>query len=131
MSWAGFLVLTVAAVLVGHLLWVRLGSARIAGRSVAHMARVFPELAAERGRAVIYCFSVNCPPCRRMTPTVERLAAQYPNLFRLDVQENPQAARSLGVRATPTTLLVEDGVVVKVILGTGATRAAEVFLGTG
>lgn len=130
MSWPGYLALGLTAILVGHLLWVRVRSTRIQGRSVTDLTELFPELGEARGRAVIYCYTEHCAPCRKMTPMIDRLHEQYRNLFKLDVQGHPQLARKLGISATPTTLLVEDGTVVKVLLGAGAVRSLEVFLGS-
>ena len=130
MSWPGYLALGLTAMLVGHLLWVRVRSTRIQGRSVADLAELFPELSEGRGRAVIYCYMEHCGPCRKMAPVIDRLREQHRNLFKLDVQGHPQLARKLGISATPTTLLVEDGTVVKVLLGAGAAHSVEVFLGS-
>lgn len=130
MSWAGYLALGLTAVLVGQLLWVRMRSARIKGRSVADLAELFPDLAENRGRAVIYCYTEHCAPCRTLTPLIDRLRDQHGNLFKLDVQRHPQLARKLGIASTPTTLLVENGTIIKALLGAGAIRSLEVFLGS-
>lgn len=130
MAWAGYLVLTLTALLAGYLFWVRLNSQRLQGRGVGALARLFPPLGEGYGRAAIYCYSANCAPCRQMAPTIERLSRQYPNLFKLDVQEHSGTARQVGIRATPTTLLVENGTIIKVLLGAGALRSLEVFLGS-
>ncbi len=131
MSWVGYLILTLTALLAGQLLWVRWASLRIRGRSVAGLAGRFPVLGSGRGRAVIYCYRADCGPCRQMAPLMDRLGAQYPNLIRLDLEAEPEVARQLGIRATPTTLLVEDGNVTQVLLGSAAARAAAQFLGAG
>jgi hypothetical protein len=59
------------------------------------------------------------------------LQASHPNVFKLDIARNVGEARAIGIRVTPTTLLVEDGKVLKVLLGAGAVPAVEVFLGSG
>lgn len=127
MSWAGYLFLAVSALIIGPALWIKLASGRIRGRPIAGLAPVFPDLAGYQGRAVIYCDSAHCGPCRRLAPAIEALAARRPRLYRLDLGTHAEPALALGVRATPTSLLVENGQVVKVILG-DPLRAIETFL---
>lgn len=116
MSWVGYLFLALSALLVGQALWVKIASGAMRGKRVAELAVVFPGLAAQ-GRAAVYCYSAHCGPCRRITPAIAELERLHPNLYRLDIGTHPGLARRLGVRATPTTLLVEDGRVLKVIVG--------------
>lgn len=65
-----------------------------------------------------------------MAPFIDCLSARYPSLIRLDVEAEPEVARQLGISATPTTLLVEDGAVTEVLLGAHAARSAAKFLGS-
>ncbi len=129
MSWAGYLVLTFVALSLGYMLWSGLSVRTVKGQPVDLLAPVLPGLAEQQARAVIYCYSEHCGPCRKMAPAIDRLAADHPNLFKLDVTRHHREARAIGIRATPTTLLVEDGRVLKALLGAGAVRAVEVFLG--
>jgi thioredoxin 1 len=128
MTWAGWMALSLAALSVGYLLWSGMSAGVLKGQSVAPLESVLPGLADHRAKAVVYCFSEHCGPCRKMGPAIERLRSQHPNLFKLDVSQHPREARVIGVRATPTTLLVEDGTVLKALLGAGAVGAIKVFL---
>lgn len=130
MSWIGYLVLASMLPLVGYLWWIRRVSRHIRGQSVAGLAVRFPPLGIGQGRAVIYCYRSGCAPCRQMAPFMEYLSAQYPALVRLDVEAEPEIACRLGIRATPTILLVEDGKVTEVLLGTQGARTAAKFLGS-
>ncbi len=61
-----------------------------------------------------------CAPCRAIAPHVEELAASYSGKLKvgkLNVDEQPGAASSLGIRALPTLLLFKDGQVVEQIVG--------------
>ena len=128
MSWFGYVVLALAALMVGQTLWVFLTKLQMKGRSVAELGHLFPELKAGKGRAVIYCYSQRCGPCRSLTPQIDRLMETHDNLLKLDIQALPQVARRIGIRATPTTLLIEDGMIHKVILGPDALGAIRIFL---
>jgi thiol-disulfide isomerase/thioredoxin len=127
LSWAGYLFLAVAALMIAPALWVKLASGRIRGKPIAELASVFPDLAGYRGRAVVYCYSAHCGPCRRLAPAVEALAGHRPRLYPLDLGTHTEAARALGIHATPTSLMIENGQVVKVILG-DPLKAIETFL---
>ena len=128
MSWAGYLVLAFVALSLGYLLWTGLSVRTVRGQSVAALEAVIPGLAEHRERAVVYCYSEYCGPCRKIGPHIDRLAADHPNLFKLDIARHHREARALGVRATPTILLVEDGKVMKALLGAGTVPSIEVFL---
>jgi len=52
-----------------------------------------------------------------VTPVVDRLRSSYRNLIKVDVAENQALARAFGVAATPSFLLVEDGLIRQVRIG--------------
>jgi thioredoxin-like negative regulator of GroEL len=131
MDWVGFLVLGLVILMLASILWTGLSTHGIKDRSVDSLDSTLPGLAAHKDKAVIYCYSEQCGPCRRMGPDIDRLCQQHPNVFKLDVRKHPRESRAMGIRATPTTLLVEEGKILKAILGAGAIPAVQVFLGHG
>jgi thioredoxin 1 len=61
-----------------------------------------------------------CGPCKRLTPTVAALAAEYVGKARvgkLNVDDNPGTAGRFDIRAIPTLLLFKAGQVVEQIVG--------------
>ena len=53
-----------------------------------------------------------CPPCRRLAPTLEALAAEYQGrltVLKVDVDENPELSARYGIRSIPTLILFKDG----------------------
>lgn len=64
-----------------------------------------------------YFYSDNCGPCRSMTPIIDELSSEHDNVVKVDIRQDPETARKFGIRATPTTILVRDNVVQKVLLG--------------
>jgi thioredoxin 1 len=131
MSWAGYLVLGLAAVVTAYVLWTGLSTSGMAGQSVDPLEQAIPGLEAQRAKAVIYCYSQHCGPCRRMTAEIERLGVRHPNVFKLDIMRHHREARAVGIRVTPTTLLVENGRVLKALLGVRSIHAVHIFLGQG
>ena len=128
MSWVGFLALVLVALVIVFILWTGLLTHDIRGRSVDPLKSIVPGLAEHKHKAVIYCYSEHCGPCRRIGPEIDRLREQHPNVLKLDVGRHPRESRAIGIRATPTTLLVEEGKILKVLLGGGAVPAVQVFL---
>jgi len=61
-----------------------------------------------------------CGPCKALTPTVEKLAAEYEGrmlIGKMDIQDQPQSAGQLGIRSIPTLLFFKDGTVAESLMG--------------
>lgn len=64
--------------------------------------------------------AVWCPPCAMIKPVLERIAAESAARLRvvtLDVDDNPQTARTYGVLGMPTLALFVRGELVTTIVG--------------
>ncbi len=67
-----------------------------------------------------------CGPCRMIAPTVEELAEEYADravVGKVDVDENPELAKTYGVMSIPTLILFKDGKVVNQNVGLSTKRA--------
>ena len=61
-----------------------------------------------------------CAPCKMIAPIVEDLAGEYDGkvkFAKLDVDANPQAATTYGVRGIPTLLIFKGGSPVDQVVG--------------
>ncbi len=61
-----------------------------------------------------------CGPCRMQTPILEKLATKTDgkvNIYKLNVDENPQTAGEFGVMSIPTLILFKDGQPVNQFVG--------------
>ncbi len=60
-----------------------------------------------------------CGPCRMVGPIVDEIAEEQEGLkvLKLNVDENPAAARQYGVMSIPTLLVFKDGEPAKRIVG--------------
>lgn len=61
-----------------------------------------------------------CGPCRMIAPVIEELANDYAGRVRvgkLNTDENPQVASSLGISAIPTIILFKNGQPVERMMG--------------
>ncbi len=61
-----------------------------------------------------------CGPCKSIAPLIEDIARDYDGQLKvrkLNVDENPEAARSFGVRSIPTLAVFKNGEVQETVIG--------------
>ena len=60
-----------------------------------------------------------CGPCRMLSPIVEEVAAETPDVVfaKVDVDENMELAAGLQISAVPTLMLFKDGKLVERVMG--------------
>ena len=97
--------------------YMHLATRAAEGRPAQPLFRLFPGLAGQTGRALVYCYSPQCGPCRPMAREVDALVADGAPIYKLDVSEEPELAREIGIRATPTLVLIEGRTVSRLVLG--------------
>ena len=100
--------------------------------SIVTDAAFAAEVLAFPGLAVVDIWAEWCTPCRALAPIVESLATRYdalsgPNtgraaskrvrILKLDADANPEVVTRYDVRALPTVLLFQGGVVVERLTG--------------
>jgi thioredoxin 1 len=72
-----------------------------------------------------------CGPCRMIGPALEELSAQYGGrvkIAKVNVDENPDTAASLGVRGIPSLFLFKDGQVVSNKVGAAPKAALQSWI---
>lgn len=83
---------------------------------------------AEDALVVLDCFATWCGPCKVIAPKVVAMAKEFPEarFYKIDVDEVPDVAQELSIRAMPTFMLFKKGEKVAEIVGAneGALRAA-------
>jgi len=70
------------------------------------------EVLEAKGLVLVDFWATWCPPCRRLAPTLDALAADYDGrltVAKVDVDENPELAQRYGVQSIPTLILFRDG----------------------
>jgi thioredoxin 1 len=61
-----------------------------------------------------------CGPCRMLAPTIQSLADEYPGklqVFKMNVDENPDTPTQFHIRGIPTVILFKDGKAVDQLVG--------------
>lgn len=97
--------------------YLALTSQSAKGREIAELECPAPELSCLPETALIYCYSANCGPCKNMTPAVDELLEEGRPIIKLEIPERLELARELGVKATPTLLLIRNGRVEQIDVG--------------
>jgi thioredoxin 1 len=90
----------------------------IVGRYTQPVAAVetldeFDEKVIQSERPVVVDFYADfCKPCRKLAPTIEKLADEYRgrvDFVKIDVQDSPEIAHAYGIRAIPHVILFIQG----------------------
>ncbi|MCB1758426.1 MAG: thioredoxin family protein [Gammaproteobacteria bacterium] len=116
MSWVLATVLLLVALAIAFQLSLLARAKRMEGERAPALADEAED--GDGGSRLLYFHSRNCAPCRRMSPTIEALIVEYGRRVRsIEISEHPQMVDDFRIRATPTTMLVRDGNIEKVMLG--------------
>lgn len=71
-------------------------------------------------KMVVDCWAPWCGPCKMLAPTFEALAKDYNGkavFGKLDTDESPKTAMSLGINSIPTLIFFKDGKQVERMIG--------------
>lgn len=117
MDWIGATVLLLVALIGAFQVLMLLKARKMVGQPVPDLNLVGAGGQISEGCTLLYFHSPNCAPCRRMSPIVDALAAEHYAVVSVDISQDPETARKFNVRATPTTILVEQGMIKRVQLG--------------
>ncbi|MBR0412581.1 MAG: thioredoxin [Eubacterium sp.] len=69
--------------------------------------------------ALIDFYAVWCGPCKMMSPVVDQIAEENPDIVvgKIDVDENEELAEKYEVMSIPTILVIKDGKVAETFIG--------------
>jgi len=63
---------------------------------------------AQRGKHLLYFYSPSCSACKTMTPRLEVLKQEFPNIHNVNLATDMDIGRTFGVMGTPSVVVVED-----------------------
>ena len=70
--------------------------------------------------ALIDFWATWCAPCRALAPIIDELADQYAgkvDVYKMDIDNNPETPARFGVRGIPTVMLFQGGQLVGQVVG--------------
>ena len=112
-----YTVLGLAATWALYSIYMYVATRASEGRPAQPLYAQFPALAQIQGKALVYCFSPGCGPCRPMSKEVDALAATGAPVYKLDISKHHGLSRELGIRAVPTLIVIEGRVIGRMVLG--------------
>ncbi|MEM7758703.1 MAG: thioredoxin [Cyanobacteria bacterium P01_A01_bin.40] len=80
----------------------------------------FEKLIVENQLVVADYTATWCGPCRVVAPLIDQLATDYAEsatVVKIDIDQNPDAAKKYGIRSIPAVLVFRDGKVVENFFG--------------
>jgi thioredoxin 1 len=123
-----FVVITLAVMFVTPYLYMHISAKLAVGKAVS-VNDYLSDIETSPGQVVYFYFmSKNCSMCRPMTPVIEKLKSDKANVVIIDINQDPQSAKSFHVYGTPTLMAVAGGLIVKVKLGELSTKKIEGFM---
>ena len=79
------------------------------------------EAETNEGLVLVDFWATWCGPCMMQAPILEQLSEEMDEdelkIVKIDVDENPETAQTLGIMSIPTLLFKKDGEVVKQVAG--------------
>ena len=79
----------------------------------------FDEFVSKNKHVVVDCWAAWCGPCNMLSPVIEQLAQEWPNITfaKLNVDFNRSIPMRYGIMSIPTILYFKDGKLIDKTLG--------------
>ena len=103
------------------LLWRLLSlyrSRQMQGRSVPDINSLLSERQKVSSRLLIYFWSQQCVMCKGMSKIIAELAETHDDILKIDAMQNMEITAGFGIMGTPSLVLVNEGKIEKMMLGT-------------
>ncbi|HKJ80599.1 MAG TPA: thioredoxin family protein [Ignavibacteriaceae bacterium] len=99
------------------------------GKKIEGLQGKLKSLEKKGSKGLVYFFSPSCHACKAQTPIIKELQSSNKNVYDVDISKDMDTARIFGVKATPSTIIVEDGIISRVLLGVKQKDILNNYLG--
>jgi thiol-disulfide isomerase/thioredoxin len=93
------------------------------GQETPDLPAPLQEKLRQHGKLLLYFYGPQCGHCRHMTPRIDALAQRFDNVAKVDVSQADPWVAGLNIRATPTTVLIAEGKIQRILLGPLSDKA--------
>ena len=112
-----YIILAVIGLFIILQLYMRLSSYFKKGKEIKDVSGRLGKEISSGSKLAVYFFTNSCAACKPMTPVIEKLQKEFPNLYKINLATDMGAGRKFGVMGTPCTIVVEQGRILDFILG--------------
>ncbi len=112
-----YIILGLIALFIGMQFIMVFAAKRAKGKKLAGLSGKLKSLERNGSAGLVYFFSPGCRACTMQTPVIKDLQKSHSNIFDVDISKDMKTARMFGIKATPTTVAVKNGVIDKVFVG--------------
>ncbi len=123
-----YIILSIVALFVGLQFYMIFSAKRARGKKISGLQGNLKSLEKNGSKGMVYFFSPSCRACTMQTPVIKSLQRKYKNVFDVDISKDFQTARLFGIKATPTTVAIKNGIIDDVFVGVKQQQVLENYL---
>ncbi|MDJ0893311.1 MAG: thioredoxin family protein [Gammaproteobacteria bacterium] len=126
-----YVLLGIIVVFIAVQVVFRVGAIRLRGKPAPDVHDLIGHRLQPGKKALYYFYSSHCPPCRTMSPRIDRLAERFPNVFKVDVGESRELTKRFSITATPAVIVVDEGQIARAMIGTLSEKRLAAWMQPG
>ena len=123
-----YIIVGIVALYLGLQIFMIFSAKRSKGTKISGLSGNLKALEKSGSKGIVYFFSPSCRACTMQTPVIKSLQKKYKNIFDVDISKDLQTARIFGVKATPTTVAIKNGIIDDVFIGVKQQDVLENYL---
>jgi thioredoxin 1 len=112
-----YFLIAMAAAFLAMQIVISLRRRKQRGRELVKLPGDFGDAVRSGARVLAYFYSPVCAASKSQTPVIKKLADEYENIFSIDIMQEFEIARAIGVQITPTTVIIEGGEIRDFLVG--------------
>jgi thiol-disulfide isomerase/thioredoxin len=112
-----YIILAIVVIILMLQFLMILAAKKSKGKKLSGLKGKLKGLENNGSKGLVYFFSPSCHACKAQTPIIKELQSSNRNIFDVDISKDMETARIFGIKATPTTMIVENGTINHVLLG--------------